>query len=400
MRTLYIECNMGAAGDMLMAALYELIEDKKGFIDKMNSLGIPGVTVEAEKSQKCGIYGTHMKVTVNGEEEHSHDHHHHHDHGHEHHHDHEHHHHHHHSNMHSIWHLVDDMNIDQKIKDDVLAVYNLIAEAESHAHNMPVDQIHFHEVGTMDALADITGVCILMDMLKAQKIAASPVHVGAGHVHCAHGVLPVPAPATAFILKGIPSYGGSIQGELCTPTGAALLKHFAGNFGNMPVMKTEAIGYGMGNKDFEMANCVRAFIGETEDKTEQIAELVCNIDDMTAEEISFAMEEMFAAGALDVYTTNIGMKKSRPAVMLTCMVKPEKREEMLKCIFLNTTTLGVREYLCNRYTLEKEMGTKETPYGEVRVKTSRGWGVERTKAEYEDRARLAREHGVSIKEIR
>jgi len=281
MKILYFDCGMGAAGDMLAASLLELIPDKNGFVEKMNGLGIPGVSVEWELSTKCGITGTHVKVTVNGAEEESHDHH---DHSHDHaghvhsehvhthaehphshtEHNHSHTHSHAHSGMEDIRHIVGDhLDLPEKVKEDIMAVYELIAQAESHVHGVPVTDIHFHEVGTMDAIADITMVCLLVNMLSPEQIVVSPVHVGSGQVRCAHGILPVPAPATAYILKGMPIYGGSIKGELCTPTGAALLKHFATKFGHMPVMTTEMIGYGMGKKDFEAANCIRAFLGET-----------------------------------------------------------------------------------------------------------------------------------------
>lgn len=269
MKTLYIECNMGAAGDMLLAALLELSPEPDAFIEKMNSLGIPKVKLSSAPSRKCGIVGTSVTVTVDEAEEQSidiptghknpHGHiSHHHIHGHEH----EHHNDHHHSTLAGISSLIGSLPISGKVKSDATAIYNLIAEAEGAAHAMPVDQIHFHEVGMMDAVADIVGVCLLMEELGAEKIIASPVHVGCGQVQCAHGVLPVPAPATAYILKNVPCYGGEIDGELCTPTGAALLKHFADDFGAMPVMKTARIGYGMGKKDFSSANCVRVFWGE------------------------------------------------------------------------------------------------------------------------------------------
>ncbi len=260
MKTIYLDCNMGAAGDMLSAALLELLpEDERAeFVDGLNALGLPGVEFTAQPSVKCGITGTHMHVTVNGHAE-GEEHRHHHEHGHEHGHTHE----HHHSGMHDIEHIVSGhLNIPEKVKSDILAVYKLIAEAESHAHGVPVSEIHFHEVGTMDAVADVTAVCLLMDRLSPGQVIVSPVHVGSGQVRCAHGILPVPAPATAHILTGAPIYGGRIKGELCTPTGAALLRHFADSFGDMPVMTLLRVGYGMGTKDFEAANCVRAMLGE------------------------------------------------------------------------------------------------------------------------------------------
>ena len=403
MKTLYFDCSMGAAGDMLTAALLELIPDQEAFITQLNALGIPGVTVTKEKMSKCGIGGTHITVKVYGEEESEgmHDHGHNHDTGYIHSHGHDHHtaHPHHHSGMHDIEHIVHSLPVSDKVKQDILAVYGLIAEAESCAHGVPVSEIHFHEVGTMDAVADVAAVCLLMDRIAPDQVIASPVHVGSGQVKCAHGVLPVPAPATAYILRDVPIYGGGIKGELCTPTGAALLKHFVTRFGDMPVMKTGAIGYGMGKKDFPAANCVRALLGETENAGDTITELSCNVDDMTGEAVGFAMDALFAAGALEVYTVPIGMKKSRPGTLLCVMCRESDKEEMVKQIFKHTTTIGIRENVYKRYTLERSVETVQTRYGEIRKKISRGYGVTREKYEYEDLARAAREHDISVSQV-
>lgn len=403
MKTLYLECGMGAAGDMLTAALLELFPDRKAMAERLNEIGLPGVVTRAEKSVKCGITGTHVTVLVNGREEESRDHSHAHGHPQEEEHEHSHHHdhgEHHHAGMQEIEQIVAGLTLPEQVKKDVLAVYSLIAQAESTTHDRPVTEIHFHEVGTLDAIADVAAVCLLIHELHPEQILASPVHVGSGHVACAHGVLPVPAPATAWLLRGIPTYGGSISGELCTPTGAALLKHFVTKFGPQPVMRVEKIGYGMGKKDFETANCVRAMLGETEEKGDEVAELFCNLDDMTPEAVAFAAEELFAAGALDVTTTAIGMKKGRPGILFACMCRTEQREEMLRLIFKHTTTLGVRETISRRYTLSRMLTTRETPYGPVAVKKAFGWGVTREKTEYEDRARIARENGLSLGEIK
>lgn len=399
MRTLYIDCAMGAAGDMLTAALLELLEDQDGFLRELNGIGLHGVTVTREPSVKCGIMGTHIAVSVGGveEDEHLHDHHH----DHAHHHDHDHHHHHHeHSGMGEIEHRVSHLNLPDQVREDVLAVYGLIAEAESHAHGVPISEIHFHEVGTMDALADIAAVCLLMHKLSPGRVVASPVHVGSGQVKCAHGILPVPAPATAHILRGVPIYGGEIRGELCTPTGAALLKHFVSEFGAMPPMSVSAIGYGMGKKDFPAANCVRAMLGESDDKGDRILELSCNLDDMTGEEIGFAMEMLFEGGALDVFTTAVGTKKNRPAVLLTVLCRMEDEKKMTDLLLRHTTTLGVRLCEKRRCTLSREFSAVETPFGEVRCKKSRGNGVSREKFEFDDLSRMAREQGISLREAR
>ena len=423
MKTLYFDCGMGAAGDMLSAALLELFDDKQAVLDELNALGIPGVEFKAEVSTKCGINGTHLSVTVSGEEEesadvhdhehhdhvhahehsHEHEHEHHHEHEHEHthdhDHDHEHGHHHHHSSMADIEHIIGHLQLEDAVRADVIAVYKRIAEAESHAHGMPVSEIHFHEVGTMDAVADITAACLLIRKLAPEKIVASPVHVGAGKVRCAHGVLPVPAPATAHILRDVPIYGGRIQGELCTPTGAALLKHFAAAFGDMPVMRVQRVGYGMGKKDFEVANCVRAMLGETGDGADSVYELNCNIDDMTAETIGFAVEKIREAGAVEVFTTAVMMKKNRPGTLLTVLCREAQKETVVQAIFKHTATIGIRETLCRRYVLARTEETVETALGPVRRKMSSGYGVQRAKFEHDDLAALAEKNGLSLTEV-
>lgn len=302
--------------------------------------------------------------------------------------------------MGEIRHILSHLDLPDAVREDVLAVYQLIGEAESRAHGVPVEQVHFHEVGALDAVADITAVCLLLHELAPDQVLCSPVHVGSGQVRCAHGILPVPAPATAHILQGVPTYGGAVQGELCTPTGAALLKHFVTAFGPSPVMRVEKAGCGMGAKDFEAMNGVRALWGQTEDAPgDQVAELSCNLDDMTPEALGFAMEQLLAAGALDVFTTPIGMKKSRPGVMLTVLCRLEDREPLVRAMFRHTTTLGVREHLCQRYTLARSQQERQTPWGPVRVKNASGWGVTRQKPEYDDLSRIAKEHSLSLQAV-
>lgn len=383
MKTLYIDCAMGCAGDMLTAALLELHPDRDGFIARMNDALGGKAVLSAKPDRKCGVMGTHVTVLINGDEEGEPERH-----------------HHHHTSVAEITEFIDTVPLADEVKDNAKAVYTHIAEAESRVHGHPIENIHFHEVGSLDALADVLSVCELMHELAPDKVLASPVNVGSGFVKCAHGVLPVPAPATELILRGVPIYSGQIKSELCTPTGAVLLKHFAEAFVPMPVLKVERVGYGTGKKDFEAANVVRVLLGETEAECEQIVELACNLDDMTPEELGFTMEELFRLGALDVYFTNIGMKKSRPGVMLTCMCRSDKRDEMLRCIFKHTTTLGVREYVCNRYNLTRSIDTVQTEYGAVRIKKAEGYGVKRSKAEYDDLAKLARENDTTIAEIR
>lgn len=447
MKLLYLDCGMGAAGDMLGAALAELLPDdaRDAFTSKLNAAGIPGVHVSLDPSVKCGITGTHLTVTVNGTEEkegghsHSHEHSHHdhqhdyahdHSHSHDHHHDHSHVHHHDHSHrsLHDIHHIIDDLKLPEAVRTDILAVYRLIAEAESKAHDKPVSEIHFHEVGTMDAIADIASVCLLLHKLAPDQIIASPIHVGSGQVKCAHGILPVPAPATAYILKDIPIYSGSIQGELCTPTGAALLKHFVTRFDQMPLMTPASTGYGMGTKDFPAANCVRAILGESfaENQAETICELSCNVDDMTGEDIAFAIETFLQNGALDAFTVPCTMKKGRPGVLVTVLCKDHDQKQMTKLILQHTTTLGVRSAIKKRWVLSRtesetvipddvlanvtapnmpaESKTQELKTTgndcTIRSKTSTGFGITRNKYEHDDLEKIARTYGLTLAQVR
>ncbi|MDR2558539.1 MAG: nickel pincer cofactor biosynthesis protein LarC, partial [Oscillospiraceae bacterium] len=366
MKTLFFECGMGAAGDMIMAALLELHDRPEEFIDKLNSIGIPDIAVTAEKSVKCGVSGTYIRVLINGREENPNMHKSKHE----------------HSNCGRIEQLIGSLNISSAVKENTLGIYRILAEAESSVHGVPIEQIHFHEIGEMDAVTDIIGVCMLIEELEPALILASPIHTGSGQVSCAHGVLPVPAPATAEILKNIPIYGGEVRGELCTPTGAAILKYFVKDFVAMPIMKVSKIGYGMGKKDFKSANCIRAFFGEkTEKNDEEIIELLCNLDDMTPEAVAFAAELLLEEGALDVYTVPIGMKKGRAGVMLACICEYNLRKKMLQLIFKHTTTLGIRENISRRYILERESSEVQTPHGTVRVKSASGYGVVKSKPE-------------------
>jgi hypothetical protein len=401
MKTLYLECAMGAAGDMLMGALLELHPDPAGFLERLNGLKIPGVAVSAQRKETQGIMGTHMEVLVHGQEE---AHYHHaHDHAHAHAHEHDHAHHHHHAAPGDIAHFIQHhLALPEPVKAHALAVYDSIAQAEAKAHGKPVTEIHFHEVGTLDAVTDVVGVCWLMEELGAEKICASPVHVGSGHVHCAHGILPVPAPATAYLLEGIPSYGGDIDGELCTPTGAALLRHFVTDFGPQPAMTVEQIGYGIGSKEFSRANCLRAMLGQTQTHPngEEIYDLRCNIDDMTAEDLAYGMEVLRENGALEVFSTPVTMKKGRPGAVITCICRETERENLLALMFRHFSTLGIREAKLHRYEMQREICTRETKFGPVQVKVASGWGASREKPEFEDLRAIAEKTGKSLGEIR
>jgi uncharacterized protein (TIGR00299 family) protein len=402
MKTIYLECSMGAAGDMITAALFELIDDKENFLKQMNSIGFHDIKVNADLIVKCGIVGTHIRVVIHGIEEisedatienlfnkhtpcsHQHD-----------------------NNLTSldtVETIITKLNIPQKIKNNATSIYHLLAEAEAYVHGKPVDQIHFHEVGGLDAIVDIVGVCILMETLDPKNIIVSPINVGGGFVHCAHGIVPVPSPATTFMLKNIPVYSNNVRSELCTPTGAAILKHFATRFETMPVMNIQKIGYGMGSKDFDVANYIRAFLGETKnddvnEPNERIVQLQCNLDDMTGEAISFACNILLKSGALDVFTTSIQMKKNRPAVLLTCICNKDKSDFFTRLILRHTTTFGVRKIICDRYVLDRKTSIHETPYGSIRIKTGEGYSIKKSKPEYNDVAKTAYLNGVTFAEV-
>lgn len=442
MRTLYLECNMGAAGDMLLSALYELLPEPEQFIEELCHLNIPMVKIIPEKRIKCGIAGTHINIYINDQEEESCDvahlhHHHYHEDVHEHtyhHHDntHEHMHHHsheeahehtyHHDNEHdsaltgdsahfhaslgNIINLIESLPLSEAVKKNAKAVYLLVAEAEAHAHDTEIEKVHFHEVGAMDAVVDIVGVCMAIEKLGVEQIICSPICTGFGEVKCAHGILPVPTPATTQLLRGIPVYAGRYEGEMCTPTGAALLKHFVNRFIQMPMMCIEKIGIGTGKKDFPAANIIRALLGDEGQSSnnegqnkDQVVMLSCNVDDMTGEEMGFATELLLAQKALDVFTVPVYMKKNRPGMMLCCLCEEEQMDFFIKLILKHTTTLGVRKQNIERYKLEREEKIEETFLGEIPLKVSRGIDIYKEKYEYEVLRKVALEKGLSIRSI-
>ncbi|MFP3154401.1 nickel pincer cofactor biosynthesis protein LarC [Lachnospiraceae bacterium ZAX-1] len=494
MKQLYIECNMGAAGDMLMGALFELLDTQKqtDFLEKMNTLPLSDISLTTDRVQKCGIYGTKMNVFFKGKiEEHSNEgelHTHAHSHAHEgephthayshekelqhsHFHEGELHTHSHEEELHTHSHVHEEENhthahshkeephshemelhshsheeiphshtherephthahgsyldilaitqklaIPEQVKANFCAVYKLIGNAEAKAHHTDLDHIHFHEVGTMDAIADVLGCCLLFHELQADFITVSPIHVGSGTVHCAHGILPVPAPAVVEILQGTPIYSSNIQGELCTPTGAAILKHFANKFSPMPDMILEKAGYGMGTKNFPIANCVRTFYGTassridvpsikesytegSNQKEPHILEISCNLDDMTPEAIAYTMDLLLEQGALDVFCTPTTMKKSRPGILLTCLCPIKDEPTIGNLLLAHTTTRGIRIKECRRQTLHCEFETVSTIYGTIPIKISSGYGITKYKPEYEDVAKAAKQYHLPFQTI-
>ena len=380
MRTLYLQLESGAAGDMLAAALLELVPDPAASLARLNALGIPGVEIRASRDARGGIAGTLFDVSVHGEHEHEH-----HDH-------HEHHGHHHHTGLAEIRERIAALDAPEAVRADVRAVYDLLAEAESKAHGRPVDEIHFHEVGSLDALADIASVCLLLSEIAPDRVVASPPNAGGGTVRCAHGTMPVPAPATARLLEGLPWRGDDpATGELLTPTGAALLRRFVAGWGSAPEMRLLAVGCGLGHRETPgRANLVRAMLGEEAATAPggpngRVVELAANLDDMTGEDLAFACERIREAGALDVSLAPLLMKKGRPGHLLLALAAPERADAVAAAILRETSTFGVRRTDCARYELSRSVREADG----VRVKRGEGYGAAKEKPEFDDRARAA-----------
>ncbi len=377
---LYLECNMGAAGDMLASALVGLFDERQKVIEELNSLSLPHTEILFEEKEQNGITGVHLNVVINGETETPETHH-------------AHHHHHSHRGLKEVFEIIDTLSVSQKVRDDVKEIYAIIAKAEAKVHNTEVGEAHFHELGMLDAIADITICSYLFEKLNVERIICSPINVGNGTVHCAHGVLPVPAPATAEILVGVPFYKSETMTELCTPTGAAIVKYFSDGFSSSPEFTSvKKIGIGAGTKNLEQANILRAFLSEES----TVTELSCNIDDMTGEEAAFAAEKMMKEGARDCFITPIIMKKGRPAFLFTVICDSEQADKFASLIFLHTSTIGLRKYTPSRYTLQREIREESG----VRIKRSEGYSAQKEKVEFEDIKKLAEERDISVFQAR
>lgn len=395
MKTLYLDCFSGISGDMFLGAMLDLGLDEKDFLNELHKLPLSGFEVEIKKSESGGITGTDVYVKAHE--------------------------HHPHRGLKHIYEIIDGSELKPEVKQKSKEAFLKLAMAEGKIHGKSPEQIHFHEVGAVDSIVDIVGAHILMDMLKPDKVCASPVNVGSGTVECAHGTLPVPAPATMEILKGMPVYSRGEEGELTTPTGALLLSSFVNEFTNIPMGITKKTGYGLGKARRNSPNVLRAVLIEQvevhgDDSAapslpgdlccrdgfdhDRVAVLEANIDDMNPQLYDEVMECLFEKGALDVYLTPIIMKKTRPAVKLTCICPEDKKGLLIKAMLENTTTLGVREIEMARTKLFREIKKVNTSLGEIHVKISkRGNKVIKMSPEYEDLKRLARQKERPLAEV-
>lgn len=371
MKILYLDCAMGASGKTLLGALSAL-DDPAAFAQRINALGFEGVHAEAQKARRGGIFGTRIQVRATDPAASR--------------------------RLDEVAAILSSLALPEDVRRDVGAVYAVLAQAESAVQGIPAAEADLHDAGSLESIVNIVGTCLLLRELHPDRITASAPAVGNGIVKSAGGPLPVPAPAVAELIQGMPVRGTDIQGELLTPAGAALLRHFVQDWQNLPSMTIQKIATGCGSESSGPA-CLRAFLGEAETDSE-IVELVCSMDDITGEEAGFAIQELFDAGALEVYTAPIYMKKNRPGILFTCMCRTEQKENMLRIMFRDLSTLGIREYVCPRHTLASHVETAASSLGPVRRKISRGYGAERIKGEYDDLARLAREKVLSMAEIR
>jgi uncharacterized protein (TIGR00299 family) protein len=378
MRTAYFDCFSGISGDMTTGALLDAGANFEELRAQLATLKVPGYELAIEKVTKQGIAGTKFHVYV-------------HDPGTQ------------HRRLGDIEAILRGSELESRIQDRALKVFTRLAEAEATIHHTTIDHIHFHEVGAIDSIVDITGAIIGLDLLGVKRVLASAVNVGAGFVRAAHGVLPVPGPATAELLKGAPTYARGADGELTTPTGAALLATLAESFGPLPYLRVEQIGYGAGTKDLPHApNLLRVFVGDdgTRGDADMITVLEANLDDMNPEWFEYAQEQLFAQGALDVFYTPIFMKKNRPATKLTVLCEAATVDSIVDTLFQDTSTFGVRTYEVRRQKLQRFSQTVDTAYGPIAVKVGQWRGqVVQISPEYESCHQAARRCGVPLKEI-
>lgn len=380
MKTLYWECKMGASGTMLMASLYELLPapEQFCFLEQMNHL-IPGITISAQKKSACGITGTHMElVHQKGSESHSRRRH---------------------NTLADLASIVSHFPLPATVLENANAVCQRIWTVKSDHAAFSVESPSDGS-DVFGTILDVTGTCLAIHLLNPEHIVVSPIHLGNGQVRTSYGMVPVPMPATVKLLEGIPCYCGDIQGELCTPTGAALLARFGKEFCAMPPMTLLSTGCGMGTRKYPAANCVRAFWGERNDQGRPaIVELCCHIDDMTAEALAYAGERLLALGALDVTSAPLVMKKGRAGILFTVLCKPADEERIAHAVLRETSTSGIRVRHCSKYILTPSIRTIETNYGSIRIKCADGAGIHREKPEYEDVANAARQTSVPFQQV-
>jgi uncharacterized protein (TIGR00299 family) protein len=384
---LYYDCFSGISGDMHLGAMIDLGVDPQHLLGELQKLDLDGYEIKISRDQRSGISGTRVDVLLL-EDQAAHGH----GHGHV-----------HHRNLEDIKKIIEGSKLDPAVRERSLRMFLKLAEAEAKIHSKPVSEVHFHEVGAVDSIIDIVGAAICIEYLKPDRILASEVELGGGFVKCEHGTFPVPAPATAEILTGIPVRSGAVPFETTTPTGALILACNVDEFTPIRGLKIKKTAYGIGHRDLEIPNVLRLYLAESDEKDEYSGRawiLECNIDDMNPEMYGYVMDSLFEAGADDVFLTPIIMKKARPATKLSVLCSAGKKDMLTTILLTQTTSLGVRSTEVNKTILRREFSKIKTRYGEVTVKTAiyRGRKL-KSKPEYEDCARLAREHGIPVQQV-
>jgi hypothetical protein len=380
MKLAYFDCFSGISGDMTLGALIDAGCSADLLRSGLQSLQVPGWQLTTEKVWKNGMSATYVRVTTEDQQKHR--------------------------SLSTILEILKNSQLPPQVRDRASAIFQKLGEAEAHVHDAPIEKVHFHEVGAVDAIVDIVGACIGFNALGIERFACSPLNVGGGTAKMAHGVLPVPAPATARLLQGAPTFSNGVQRELVTPTGAAIVATLCDSFGPQPPMTVSAIGYGAGTADLEgQPNVVRIMIGEAAqqsapDLDEEISVIEANLDDMNPQIYGYVQEKALVAGALDVYTTALQMKKNRPGTLLTILCRPEDANNLMSLIFAETTTFGVRTHRAQRRVLPREWVNVSTSYGDVRVKLSRSNGhILHVAPEYDDCRKLAVEKQVPLQQV-
>lgn len=388
---LHYDCFAGISGDMNLAALIDLGVPAEHLRTELSKLHLHDWELKTSRAAKMGIHGTRVDVELREHHEH-HD-----DHAHDGHH--AHHHHHEHRTFADIRRMIDESALSDRVKRDAIGIFRIVAEAEAAVHARPVDEVHFHEVGAVDSIIDIVGAAVCMAYLNPSKITASPVELGGGFVKCAHGIMPVPAPATARIIEGIPVTTGAVPFEMTTPTGAAIIRYYASAFEKKQSFTIRKSGTGVGHRDTEIPNLLRVFLAESAETEDSRMLIETNIDDMNPEFYAHVMDRLFSEGADDVWLTPIIMKKNRPAVTLSVLCSASCDEIISKTILIETTSLGLRKSAVGKTALERETATVTTSLGDVRVKRARIGGAVKTKPEYDDCARIAKEKNIPLRDV-
>jgi pyridinium-3,5-bisthiocarboxylic acid mononucleotide nickel chelatase len=381
MKIAYFDCFSGISGDMTLGALVDAGAPLEALRQGLARLPVGGWKLTADKVRKAGVAATFVRVEITAQQ-------------------------HHHRHLRDILKMIESAELPPRAAERATNIFRRLGEAEARIHGVPIEKVHFHEVGAVDAIVDIAGAALALELLGIERVYGSPVNVGGGTVGTEHGTLPVPAPASVELLRGAPTYSSGIEKELTTPTGAAILSTLAAGIGAQPAMKVAAVGYGAGSWDLPgQPNVLRVMVGEAAAADagagdETLSVLETNLDDMTPEVAGWVMEQALAAGALDVFSSPVQMKKNRPGLLLTVLCEPAAAERLTALLFRETTTLGVRSHTVRRRALDRTQETVQTPWGAVAVKVARLDGaVVNAAPEYEDCARVARERGVPLKQV-